>query len=131
MRVRRRLGELGTPGGEAHAGVEGEAARRDQRGDLPERVARERHRWLGERLHRLPRHQRVEQDRELCVPCAREDVVGGIRDEVGEGLTERGFGAIHDRPRRSSRQTNPIPGSCVPCPGKTIATRTGGTPLQG
>ena len=60
----------------------------------------ERDRRLGERLHRLPRDERREEHRELRVPCASEDVGGSVGDEVGEWLTERGLGAIDDRPRR-------------------------------
>ena len=56
--------------------------------------------------------------------CAREDVGGSVGDEVGERLTERGFGALDDRPAGWSRQTKPMPGSWVPCPGKTTATPT-------
>ena len=42
VRVGRGLGELGATGREAHAVVEREHARGDERGDLPEGVTRER-----------------------------------------------------------------------------------------
>ncbi len=99
VRICGRLRELGAAGGEADAGIEGETARGDQCGDLSERVTGEPDRPFGKWLHRLPRDQRREEHGKLRVPCASEDIVGSVGDEVREWLTERGFGAIDDRPR--------------------------------
>ena len=52
--VGRGLGELGASGREPHAVLEGEDARRDQRGDLAERVAGERDRHVGKWCERVP-----------------------------------------------------------------------------
>ena len=76
MRVGRRLRELGAARREPDAFVERETACCDQRGDLPERVAGERNGRFGERLHRLPGDQRVEQYRELRVARARSTSAG-------------------------------------------------------
>ena len=99
VRISRGLRELGAAGREPDAGVEGETARGDQCRDLSERVTGERNRPFGEWLHRFPGDERREEHGELRVACASEDVVGSVGNEVGEWLTQRGLGAIDDRPR--------------------------------
>ena len=72
VRVGRGLRELGATGGEAHAVVEGEHARRDERGDLTERVAGERDGVVERGVERLPHDERGEQHRELGFAGAGE-----------------------------------------------------------
>ena len=57
VRVGRGLGELGASGREAHAVVEREHARGDERGDLPERVTRERDDLVARGAERVPHDQ--------------------------------------------------------------------------
>ena len=95
-----RLRELGAPRREAHAVFEVERARRDQRGDLTERVPGERDDVVEQRPRRFPRDERRAQHRELRVARARELLGGRVEQERRERLAERGFGLLDDLPRR-------------------------------
>ncbi len=98
--VGRGLGELGAARREPHARLEREDAGGDQRGDLAERVSRERDRRVGKRRERVPHDERGEQHRELRLAGAGERVGGRVGDEVTERLAERGFRVLDDRPAR-------------------------------
>ena len=115
MRVGRGLRELGASGREAHAVVEGERARRDERGDLTERVtARTRRASSGSGASASHDDERREQHRELRFTGARERFGGRVGDEVRERLTERGFGLLDDLPAGWSRHGAAMPGCWVP-----------------
>ena len=81
MAVRCCLCELGAPRGEPHALFEFEHAGRDQRGDLPERVAGERDDVVELRARGFPREERGAQHRELRVARARELLGGGVQEQ--------------------------------------------------
>ena len=76
----------------------GKHAGGDERGDLTERVAGERDGLGDVGLDGLPNDKRGEQHGELRVTRPRELLGGCGEDQVGEGLTEGGLGAVDDRP---------------------------------
>ena len=100
MRVGGGLRELGAPRREAHAVFEIERARRDERGDLTERVAGERDDVVEHRRERLPtRRATCTAPRVARCACGRARSAGRVEQQRCERFAERGFGLLDDLPR--------------------------------
>src|SRR5438105_13376665 len=99
MRVCGGLCQLGASGREAHTVVEVDDSRGDQRGDLTERVTRERDDVVETWPRGFPRHERRAQHCELRVSRAGELLCRRVEQEWRERLAQCRLGLLDDLPR--------------------------------